>query len=208
MPLQNRVTPDSRIEFTPHRGLYMGNRGRLHRPDKTLAKTTWGWKFWIICELVHNDWHRELMATNSYTELFFLDEAVALAAGHRPCAMCRNAAFKAYQATATDPPLRAPELDKILHQQRLNLHWKHDYPTADLTDLPDCVFVRLGPDGPPLLLYQDALLAFTHAGYQTPISISQNKQVQLLTPELSVQALRNGYRPVLHPTADNPLEPR
>ena len=97
MPLQNRVTPEGEIIATPARGLMMGNRGgRLHRPDKTLTARRWTSRAWIACRLEFNNRHRRVMSPNSYTELFFLDEATALAAGHRPCFECRRQDFMAF----------------------------------------------------------------------------------------------------------------
>ena len=96
MPLQNRVTPFSTIEAVPHRGLFMGNRGRLHDDHRRLVTTGWRSRAWLICLLEFRGRHRTVMAPRRYTELFFLDEAVALAAGHRPCAECRRPAFRAF----------------------------------------------------------------------------------------------------------------
>ena len=92
MPLQNRVTPEGEIIATPHRGLMMGNRGGcFHLPDRTLGSRRWATRQWIACVLEFKGRHRQaMMQPNRYTELFFLDEATALAAGHRPCFECRR----------------------------------------------------------------------------------------------------------------------
>lgn len=181
----------------------MGNRGRLHNDQKQLVKTTWSWQFWIICNLVHKDWHRELMKPNSYTELFFLDEAVALSAGHRPCAMCRNAAFKMFQsACSPNKKLTAPQIDKMLHGQRKN-HWQNSYPQEIVENLPDGTFIRLLNTTKLHLKHQNSLLEYHQTGYQNPLKLDPTLTVQVLTPALTINALRNGFEPKIHPSAFN-----
>ena len=91
MPLQNRVTPTGDIVATPHRGRFTGNRGIIHDPaTKTLLNKRWSGPAWITCVCEFRGWRRKVMATRSWTELFFLDEATAFAAGHRPCFFCRR----------------------------------------------------------------------------------------------------------------------
>src|SRR6056297_1977260 len=120
MPLANRVTPEGDIAATAARGTLMGNRGRLHRPDRTLGTSRWTTKAWIACTLAVPGRRRRVMG-DGYTELFFLDEATAYAAGHRPCAECRRAAFTAFRDlwTAETGPARAPEIDAALHTARV-----------------------------------------------------------------------------------------
>ena len=116
-PLQNRVLATGEIIATPERGLFMGNRGILHDDHQTLGKARWRHKAWIICVLQWKDWHRAVMRPNNYTELFFLDDAVAMAAGHRPCALCRRAEFNGYrEAAGISAP--APAMDAALHLER------------------------------------------------------------------------------------------
>ena len=120
-PLQNRVLPTGDIVAIPARGTMTGNRGILHRPDKTLGAARWRHKAWICCTLDWQARRREVMAPNRWTELFFLDEAVALAAGHRPCAYCRRAAYLAFRAAwarASGATPKAPEIDATLHGAR------------------------------------------------------------------------------------------
>ena len=102
MPLQNRMTPLGDIIAHSGRGSFMGNRGILHAPDQRLGKARWRHPHWVTCVLVYKDWHREVMQPNNYTELFFLDEATALAAGHRPCALCRRKDYDAFQRALCD----------------------------------------------------------------------------------------------------------
>jgi hypothetical protein len=122
MPLQNRVTPFSRIEAVPQRGLFTGNRGVLHDDQRRLLTERWRHRNWIICDLQYKDWRRTLMTPRRWTELFFLDESVALAAGHRPCAFCRREAFRRFAAawgSATGSMPKAPEIDRQLHDGRV-----------------------------------------------------------------------------------------
>lgn len=122
MTLQNRVQPDGRITDTPMRGMLMGNRGILHDDAMRLGKARWKSKAWIACVLSFKGRKRELMAPRRYTELFFLDEAVALAAGHRPCFECRKAeakTFKALWQQSVGPAPRAADIDKALHSARI-----------------------------------------------------------------------------------------
>jgi hypothetical protein len=190
MPLQNRVTPTGELIATPARGMFMGNRGRLHDEHRRIVRASNG-NLWIICVLQFNGRHREIMTPNSYTELFFLDEAVGLAAGHRPCAECRRPAYRAYlDAVGIDG---APELNARLRDAR-----NAPAVTTEVASLPDGVFVE--SDEGPRLRWHGALHRWTSAGYVDPQPVCGTARV--LTPELSVTALRHGYRPLVHPSAD------
>jgi hypothetical protein len=204
-PLQNRVTPDGRIEAVPARGLFTGNRGVLHRPDKRLNPALWRHKNWIICALQFKGRHRQLMTPNRWTELFFLDEAVALAAGHRPCAECRRQAYNAWMdamsAGAGVPRPSAPDVDKRLHAERaipgaraMQTH------QAKLQDLPDGAFILEPGSGTPALVLGDNLLPWTHTGYRKPVHRGVGT-VTTLTPPTSLAALRGGYAPLFHPSS-------
>ena len=120
-PLQNRVLPTGEIVAIPARGTMTGNRGILHRPDKTLGRARWTHKAWICCVIDFRGRRRDVMGGRSWTELFFLDEAVAFAAGHRPCAYCRRPAYTAFKA-AWDGAPKATEMDRVLHLERLDAH--------------------------------------------------------------------------------------
>ena len=142
-PLQNRVTPFGDVVAIPQRGLYIGNRGIIHDPvTKTLLGRRWTTKAWLVCVLDYKGRGRELMGGRSWTELFFLDEAVALAAGHRPCFFCRRADAQAFQAAwgkakGGQAPL-APEIDAVLHEERLDRGRKRIHAISDpVTELPD-----------------------------------------------------------------------
>src|SRR5215469_3564058 len=142
-PLQNRVTPFGDVVAIPQTGLYIGNRGIIHHSvTKTLLGRRWTTKAWLVCVLDYKGRRRELMGGRSWTELFFLDEAVALAAGHRPCFFCRHAdaqAFRAAWGTATgrEAPL-APEIDAVPHEERLDRGRKRVHAIPDpVAELPD-----------------------------------------------------------------------
>src|SRR5215472_11421444 len=124
MPLQNRVTPAGDIIATSYRGLFTGNRGIIHDPaTKTLLRKRWSSPAWLTCTCEFRGRRREVMAQRSWTELFFLDEATALAAGHRPCFYCRRDDANAFRAAWAEanrcPPPRAAEMDAVLHSERL-----------------------------------------------------------------------------------------
>jgi len=189
MPLQNRVTPTGEIISTPEKGRWMGNRGRLHDGDKRLGRARWQGRRWIICALKFGGRHRtEMMRPDSYTELFFLDEATALAAGHRPCAECRRRDYIRFMALSGGPT-GADALDRALHAQRLERREKRTW-TADATDLPDGTFIE---DGNRALLIACGTCHLWSPGGYGPAQPLPQGPVAVLTPELSVEALRNGY---------------
>jgi hypothetical protein len=201
MPLQNRVTPFGEIVAIPGRGTVMGNRGIIHDPaTRTLLRKRWALKCWIICKLHYKHYHREPMARRSWTELFFLDEATALAAGHRPCFFCNREKAEAFRtawaAGGTIP--RAPEMDAVLHSERLQGRAKCIHPlSGPLRKLPDGAMIA-GGDRAYLMFGGEALL-WSAAGYHR--ADDKLKPDGLLTPPSTVAALRAGYRPDLHPSA-------
>jgi hypothetical protein len=212
MPLQNRVTPEGDIVATPHRGLMYGNRGGpFHRPDKTLKARHWHSKLWLACRLSFKGRHREaMMQPNRYTELFFLDEATALAAGHRPCFECRRReaeAFAALWARAQGLPERprAGAMDEVLHAERVGRDGEKVTFRARLADLPAGTFIRHALEGAGARAYLvagDRILAWDHAGYANPFPKSAVRgKVEVLTPRSTVAVLSAGYAPMLHPSA-------
>ena len=203
MPRQNRVTPDGRIIATPARGLFMGNRGILH-DDRQQIVRPWRHKAWITCLLSFKDRPpRPLMAPHRYTELFFLDEAVALAAGHRPCAECRRDAYTAFHScwhgdvAATHG---AADMDNALHNARVQprARTKITY-SARIADLPDGCLVVPDDRTTPHLVAGGMLRPYAPSGYGTATDIRGRGMV--LTPRPTVEVLRAGYAPALHPTA-------
>ena len=203
MPRRNRVTPWGDIVATPTRGTFMGNRGgRLHDAGGRLGGRRWATKAWLICLLSFRGRWSPVMPPNGYTRLFFLDEATALAAGHRPCAECRRAAFNAFMAAAAPDlpgPPRAPVLDAQLHGQRLDRRRCRATYEARLADLPDATFIA-ADDGAALVL-GGRLYPWTFDGYARPRAADGAARVTVLTPRLTVAALSRGYRPALHATA-------
>jgi hypothetical protein len=204
MPLQNRVTPLGDIVAVPQRGLFTGNRGIIHDPaTRTLLKRRWSSRAWITCVCEFRGWRRAVMARQSWTELFFLDEATALAAGHRPCFFCRRDDANRFRAAWVDgngvPKPRAKEMDDVLHGERLDGRIKrlHALPER-LDDLPDGAMVHASGD--TVLIVKGRALRWSFDGYQlADIPVGD---VRLITPPSTLRALRAGYRPVLHPSAE------
>lgn len=207
MPRQNRVTPCSSLIADPARGLFMGNRGCLHDAGGNLVRPHRG-RLWITCLTGFRGRKRALMQPGRYTELFFLDEAVAFAAGHRPCAECRRADYRRFRAAWAAAELpeapRARDMDDLLHKTRLDGHQQRRYRTkAD--HLPDGAFV-LGADGAALLLSDGGALPYAPAGYggRRP---RPGGMVTVLTPAPLIAVLAAGYQPLLHPSADQGAKP-
>ena len=193
-PLQNRVLPTGEIAAIPQRGLFMGNRGgRIHREDRSLGRSRWKSRQWISCILDFKGRRREVMG-QGYTELFFLDEVTALAAGHRPCFECRRtAAISFATAFPGEGRIPAPVMDACLHAQRTGTRNR-----AIPAELPDGAMVLI--DGEPWARRADALLRWTPAGYDAARPLPRAPSA-VLTPQATCSVLSNGYRPVWHPSA-------
>ncbi|WP_350281523.1 hypothetical protein [Kribbella sp. HUAS MG21] len=203
MPLQNRVLPTQEIVADPGRGLLMGNRGSIHRPDRTLGVTRWRSKAWICCALDFQGRRRDPMPPGRWTALFFFDEAVALAAGHRPCHYCRRSDFLRY-AGAWPQRLRAAEMDAVLHSQRVDPRTRRQRTTTQyLSELPDGAMLRF--DGSPALVLDRQLLPWSWQGYGAPVRTRGPQQVEVLTPPANLVVLRAGFAPLLHPSASSQL---
>ena len=189
----------------------MGNRGILHEADGRIVRP-WKLKQWLICVLEFNSRHRTVMTPNRYTELFFLDEATALAAGHRPCFECRRARFIAFRDawTAGNCPnvepasIKVKVIDDQLHAERVGPCRSKKTYQANLDDLPDGLLVKLADrDGDAFLICGDELLAWSPRGYQKRLRRPRNETAKVLTPRSTVNAIRSGYRPEIHPSAWN-----
>jgi hypothetical protein len=202
MPLQNRVDPFGRIIADPGRGLWTGNRGVLHDEGRTIRRQ-WQVRRWITCSLEFRGRHREVMSPRTWTELFFLDEATAFAAGHRPCGECRHPAYRRFRdlwgAVHPADPVGADGIDRRLHDERLAVRARRTE-TADLADLPDGTFVAR--DGRAWLVLDRSLLAWSPAGYAAGRPRPPRGRVEVLTPPSVVAVLRAGYQPQVHPTGD------
>ncbi len=204
MPLQNRVTPFGDIVAIPQRGTLMGNRGIIHDPaTRTLLRKRWSSKAWIICTCSYKDHWRAVMAAHSWTELFFLDEAVALAAGHRPCFACHREAAEAFraawsEATGIRNP-RAPAIDRTLHGERLQDGRKRIHPlTMPLNELPDGAVVASGGDA--FTIVRGFGFRWTEQAYDPPRKLG--KVDGLLTPPSTLATMIAGYAPLLHPSVE------
>jgi hypothetical protein len=181
------VTPLGDIVAVPLRGAWTGNRGCLHRGEEIVRFHATN--LWIICELEFRGWHSELFRPGRFTWLFFHDEAVALAAGHRPCALCRRASYNAYRDALGRPS--AAELNKLLHGERIvrGTHRRRLHRQA-WHDLPDGAFVL---DGTPKLVLGDTLVEWTAAGYGKRMRRPVSGDAESITPPSSLQVLRAGY---------------
>jgi hypothetical protein len=202
VPRRNRVTPFGDIIATEARGLLFGNRGVLH-DDRGRLVRQWQGRRWIACRLEFKGRRRELLRPGRFTELFFLDEATALAAGHRPCAECRREDFVHFRhawakAQQSDPP-RVDEIDRALHGQRTTsaggkrLHEKMlgDLPDGSMVSEDDRAWIVLGGD----------LLGWSPFGYGDRRSMPGSSMVRAITPPSLIEVLRAGYEPMIHPTA-------
>jgi hypothetical protein len=202
--LQNRVTPQGEIVATPHRGLFTGNRGIIHDPQtRTLLARRWASKAWLVCVCDYKGRRRDVMGGRSWTELFFLDEATALAAGHRPCFFCRHADAEgfvaAWQRGNGATGLRAADIDAVLHRERLDGRSKRRHPLpGGITDLPDGAMIEVGTKA--YLMRGGCPFVWSFEGYRHADDSSLD-DATLLTPPSTVRALAAGYRPALHPSA-------
>lgn len=209
MPLTNRVSADGGLHAVAARGTMMGNRGgRLHDPQtQTLGRARWRSRAWICCVLEFRGRKRQVMG-DGYTELFFLDEATALAAGHRPCFECRRAdalryreAWQRRQGLAVPPS--APEMDRQLHGERTGARAR--LALGDLETLPDGAMVRIGET--ILTRREGRWLAWSFTGYRPAepdaLAAAPETGAELLTPPASVAVLAAGFRPLWHDSADS-----
>ena len=204
MPLQNRVTPSGNLVATPARGLFLGNRGgRFHTDAKTLTARRWASRQWICCVLDFKGRHRDVWG-RFYTELFFLDEPTALAAGHRPCFECRRqdalAFAEKWQHAGNLRALpTAREMDKVLHRERVDGRAKRLH-RRSVDQLPDGAFVAL--EEGTFALRGDALLRWTPERYDGRKPRPRAGNVDVLTPPAILDVLSAGYRPHWHPSAN------
>ena len=183
------------------RGLLIGNRGIIHDPaTRTLLKKRWSTKAWLVCVLEYKGRRREVMARRSWTELFFLDEAVALAAGHRPCFFCRRRDAEAFRAAWSKAkggktPL-APDIDAVLHEERIERGRKrlHALP-GPVDELPDGAVIAAA--GEAYTIAGGRAFRWSETGYEATNAIPRADR--LVTPPSTLLALRAGYRPLLHP---------
>lgn len=197
MSIQNRVTPFAELADVPARGLLMGNRGgRIHDISRRLGTRRWASKQWICCVLDFKGRQRTVWG-DSYTELFFLDEVTALAAGHRPCFECRRKDAQAFASVFPNADM-APEMDTILHRERLDSRAKRSH-RADVDRLPDGAMIAR--DGEAFAVRGKSLLHWTPYGYDKALPRPHGTDVDVLTPPSIVAVLKRGYAPLWHPSA-------
>ena len=206
MPLQNRVTPLGELVADPARGLVYGNRGCLH-DDAGQIRRRYAGKRWIACRLEFKGWRQHpLLQPGRFTELFFLDEATAFAAGHRPCALCRRedyVRFGELWAELHPGEAGADAIDARLQAERLAADRSRRLHPAALEELPDGAFVLAGDR--PRLVRGNRLLAWTPAGYADPVPRRSEARAELITPPSLTVILQAGWTgavPLLHPSAD------
>lgn len=208
MPLQNRVNPFGVIVATPERGAWTGNRGVIHNAEKKIIKHH-AVKYWITCVLDYKGMRRAVMSPNRWTELFFLDEATAFAAGHRPCGFCRYADFKKFKSlwiTANGAQYNVTKqtkmdiIDEYIHQERLNKDGTHKRFKAALQSLPTGTFIAL-ENTKTYLWYNDRLLEWSFSGYRETFDMPENQEVEVLTPFSYVNVFKMGYIPQIHDSA-------
>lgn len=202
MPAQNRVTPEGAIIAAPLRCRWLGNRGCLHVGREIVRP--WRSRAWITCETSYKDWRAPRWEAGRYTALFLHDEAVALAAGHRPCALCRrpayNAFLEAWQLAFGLRP-RAAAMDERLHDDRLDgrLKRRHARPWRDL---PDGAFVDF--DGSPALVQRERAVRWSPDGYGAVAARPTTGIADVLTPSATIDVLRHGYLPQVDPSIAMP----
>jgi hypothetical protein len=204
MPLQNRVNPEGAIEKVSARGSFMGNRGVLHNSKKELQRQFKN-KAWITCLLEFKGKQRDLMSPNAYTELFFLDEVTALAAGHRPCAECRWSRYKEFRNAwmianqwEEDSTIRAHQTDGVLHRERVDGNTKVTW-SKPWRELPHGTMFQAETDS--YAVCDDKILKWSFEGY---IGVDRERlpeSVEVLTPRSVVNIFASGFRPEFHPTA-------
>jgi len=212
MPLQNRVDPAGQLIFTPARGMLMGNRGKIHNKNKEVFKP-WDRLAWITCETQFKGIKREDFGANTYSELFFLDEATALSAGHRPCSDCRKprlVEFKALWNLAnsgetlphdSSKAVRVSDIDEQLHAERISSDGRKLTFDCLYGDVPSGVFILR--DGKPHLRWMERLLLWTPEGYlPSPISLSEGDIVTVLTPTSIFKMMALGFIPKVHASAE------
>jgi hypothetical protein len=212
MPLQNRVSPAGEIFADPARGAFMGNRGgAIHDGERRIVRA-YASRRWITCVLEFKGRRRTIMAPGRYTELFFLDEAVSLAAGHRPCAECRRDRFNAFKEAWIRSGNRreggflyADRIDEELHRARIDGQNAREKAkvihSAALNSLPDGCFVRIA--GADYLVWADALFRWSPGRYIEKRERPDNLTVTVLTPGPIVPCLSRGYMPEIHFSARN-----
>jgi hypothetical protein len=205
MPRQNRVTPFGDLIAVPERGEMLGNRGVLHDSQQQIVRYSQG-RRWLVCRLEFHNRHRTIMRPRSYTELFFLDEATALAAGHRPCAECRHQEYQEFRrcwaAAHGEPSGNLPSadwMDAEIHKDRLMTTGIRKTYQDDIAALGEGVFIVYSSAA--WLLWRSAMLRWTPGGYGEGRARPTHGAVTVLTPRVTARAIAAGYIPLVHSSA-------
>lgn len=208
MPLQNRVDPWGRFHAVNAHGALMGNRGVLHNEQKQIV-APWRGKAWLTCKIEFQGIRRKQFGSGTYSELFFMDEATAFAAGHRPCADCRRDRFNEFKAAwvasnrdllPTARPTMA-QIDNVIHSERASKDGDKITFETPLKDLPQGVMVEVS--GVALLVWRGALLPWSFDGYASSNdALPPSSIVRVLTPGPVVQVFASGFTPDVHPSAN------
>ncbi|KKO44305.1 hypothetical protein WG68_15865 [Arsukibacterium ikkense] len=207
MPLKNRVDPYGRLLAVSARGNFLGNRGILHNNNKEIV-SQYKHKAWVTCALSFKGIKREIFSPNQYSELFFLDEATAFSAGHRPCAHCRKARYNEFKAAwiaanteTADSKLSVQQIDNVLHKERVAKGAQKVTYTDRLSNLPDGTFVEI--DRNPYLLWNNTLCQWSPDGYTSAYCNSLAiDDVVVLTPRSIVTMYAQGLVPQVDLSAD------
>lgn len=208
MTLQNRVTPFGELKAINARGEFLGNRGILHNDEKQIIKQ-WRHKAWVTCSLDYQGIRREIFSKGTYSELFFLDEATALSAGHRPCGDCRRDRFKEFKLrwqmanaeSGNANSIGIGDIDKQMHVERTEPDGSKVTYQSSLNEVPNGVFISI--DGIAVLKWNNKLFEWSAAGYSNfDGTLSDNSVVDVLTPKSIVGAIGAGYIPQVHPSAE------
>lgn len=207
MPRQNRIDPFGNLMAASDRGTLMGNRGCLHDDDGTVRKA-FARKAWVICRLSWKGIRRSVFSPGKYSELFFLDEATAFAAGHRPCNDCRSEHYKAFAAAFSRRPasgkrVLAEAMDLQIHADRVGTKKQKKTFRAELSSLPDGVMVLLSQAmEAPRLLWKGQLFRWSFGGYADPVPAGKIGIVEVLTPASLCAVIAAGYRVDVHPSVN------
>lgn len=206
MPFQNRVDPFGNFHAEATRGAWMGNRGILHNDKKEIV-AQWKHQHWVTCALEFGGRRREIFSPNSYSELFFLDEATAFAAGHRPCAECRRERYKEFKSCwisanteSTTTELSISAIDKRLHKERaIRGGGKVTYQTT-FDNIPVGTFIQHNNEAG--LYWRDSLYIWSVSGYTRSAHLPERKDnVIVITPISIVKMFQNGFKPQVHDSA-------
>jgi hypothetical protein len=209
MPLQNRVDPWGQLNAVSAKGALLGNRGILHDDQKQIV-TQWRSKSWITCQIEFKGRESLPFAPDSYSQLFFIDEATAFAAGHRPCAECRRERFNEFKAAwievnreliqGENPSIA--NIDKVIHAERVTEEKRKRTFVAQFGNLPAGTMIEV--EGTPLLVWREKLLPWSFEGYgRSQASLPSSTSVQVLTPASVVRVFASGFTPQVHLSAYN-----